>query len=261
MSRRTTSICPIMEMAQDLEMLYGIVNAASNDGTVICSDASGLLSAASSCRGMVGQDRWSYDAEVKFSVPKFQRAYPANLKEIFLTMHVNVEGRANSNIPPEDPLYVLEFNIMLFGIAGKPPQTNHHAAWHLDRHDVEPDDDDGEPGDIHPRYHIQFGGREMWDKSKYFGVGMVMSTPRLVHPPLDAILGVDFVLSNFRGSDWHFLRKENSDYRDIQARAQRRLWLPYINSLSACGLKSPPAKTWHYSDAWPSLMTLPVLDP
>lgn len=52
---------------------------------------------------------------------------------------------------------------------------------------------------IHPHFHLTWGG----DTMKGLGLGdvLLLPTPRISYPPLDIILGIDFVLSNFVKAD------------------------------------------------------------
>jgi hypothetical protein len=125
----------------------------------------------------------------------------------------------------EDPFAHLEFNITVKGKNGTGDAMV--ACWHLDRH---PDaQDDGSPVDIHPRYHFQHGGNRL--KIKNYGDHLVLESPRVMHLPLDAVLGLDFVLANFRGKDRKSLFG-NQTYQDCLAEVQKTFWRPYIHSLA-----------------------------
>lgn len=126
----------------------------------------------------------------------------------------------------EDPFAHLEFNITVKGKNGTGDAML--ACWHLDRHPDAPDDGES-PVDIHPRYHFQHGGDRL--KIKNFGDQLVIESPRFMHLPLDAILGLDFVLANFLGKD----RKALCDiqaYQDCLVETQKTFWRPYILSLA-----------------------------
>jgi hypothetical protein len=184
-------------------------------------------------------------------------------------MSLAISGHPDHPEHPTDPLDSLEFNLRIYG-DGKEPRS--HCSWHLDRHlsedNNEPEDeeeesgkaqakgtseDEQEPGDAHPRYHFQFGGRHMSDEK--YGNALLLGSPRLAHPPLDAVLGVDFVLANFRGAEWRKLLSENPNYQRILGNSQRRFWRPYIQSIGACWANDRfPREAWDPRDVWPSMM-------
>jgi len=256
-----------VELADDLVKLHRILCMPVRDeGDIICRDAQSLLSAAEECREATTLERWQYDVKLVFDIQPGRNALPEKLKGATLEMLLDIEGHCEEEHDhPSDPLCKLAFEIVLSGTA--PGGTKHHAAWHLDRHpgghlmteENDSDEFEGEPGDVHPRYHFHFGGRRMFEKSKYFGPAMLLGAPRLVHPPLDAVLGVDFVLSNFKSADWRELQNSNPDYLLLQRRAQSRFWIPYIRSINSCWVDAMvQSSQWNYNDPWPLLAKHPT---
>jgi hypothetical protein len=49
---------------------------------------------------------------------------------------------------------------------------------------------------------------------------------------MDAILSIDFVISNFAGKAWHTLRS-NSEYNRLLKDSQQQYWKPYFEHLSS----------------------------
>lgn len=95
------------------------------------------------------------------------------------------------------------------------------ARWHLDA------DNDGNDH-VHPKYHLTFGGNEMENAENI----LMLKSPRLPHPPMDCILGIDFILR-------HFVRKElcsniieHPTYQQGVREAHERLWRPYYTAIS-----------------------------
>ena len=99
-----------------------------------------------------------------------------------------------------------------------------HSAWHFDFH--VPKNSDGVNEFCHPRFHIQNGGNRLTDQLNNYGDLMIMDAPRLPLPPMDAILAIDFVISNFFGKVWQEALCD-SEYRDVVSRAQEMWWKPY----------------------------------
>lgn len=74
------------------------------------------------------------------------------------------------------------------------------SAWHFEKHPDRKADGTPEnsPEFHHPLYHLHFGGYEMTeDEEVEFGNILVLEAPRIMHPPMDIVLAVDFVLNNF----------------------------------------------------------------
>src|SRR5690606_22254631 len=88
---------------------------------------------------------------------------------------------------------------------------------------------DNDPNDCHPIYHLQFGGRKLEKKYLDFGNALILDTPRVVHYPMDVILGVDFVLSNFFSASWRKLRQDG-EYVNLVRDYQSYFWKPYAHS-------------------------------
>jgi hypothetical protein len=129
----------------------------------------------------------------------------------------------------------------------------HLQSWHFDRHIGGTFDSKL----VHPRYHFSFGGRRLEEhavasKIPYFDFLLLLNSPRLMHLPLDGVLAVDFVLSNFAAAMWNRLRRQR-DYVALIGRAQRRNWKPFASALVAhwpVGAKELP---WQSSDVCPQL--------
>jgi hypothetical protein len=100
------------------------------------------------------------------------------------------------------------------------------AAWHFDRHIGQ----QTEAGDIHPLYHVQYGGRQM--KQAELGETLLCDAPRLLYPPMDAVLAVDFVTSNFAHEGWLALRRDPAYIRLVSA-SYRDFWRPWFWCMSS----------------------------
>jgi hypothetical protein len=107
------------------------------------------------------------------------------------------------------------------------------AMWHFDRHMGSPED---QPSAIHPLYHVQYGGREM--QALELGQILLCDAPRLIHPPMDAILAVDFVASNFLYDSWLRLRQDHG-YVRLVAKSYREFWLPWFSCISDAWAENP----------------------
>jgi hypothetical protein len=128
----------------------------------------------------------------------------------------------------QDPILRLDgFDIVL--------KTQHFpnyyiASWHLDKRIVSPS-----YSVIEPEYHFTFGGRKMeelyatnWD----FGSSLIMRAPRIMHPPMDIILGIDFILTQFIPNEYSNIFVANKKYKAIVNKMKQVLWKPYAIALA-----------------------------
>ena len=108
------------------------------------------------------------------------------------------------------------------------------SAWHLDT-DINPPTEPALERSNHPFYHMHFGGKEMknflHNNNGAFEQLLLLNTPRLVHPPLDGILCIDFILQNFMSKIRNALL-EKPEYRNALKHSQERIWKPYLKVLS-----------------------------
>lgn len=151
---------------------------------------------------------------------------PKEFEYIEVILSINDEIRINRALdnPIQDPINKLDkFNIILYSDGRK-----YTSSWHLDRHS--PDEQEGTTSNLHPIYHLTFGGYHMEnflkEGSDEFGRSLILRTPRIMHPPMELILGIDFVFN-------HFIPKNELEllsdlgYLDSLRRLKKYFWLPY----------------------------------
>lgn len=103
------------------------------------------------------------------------------------------------------------------------------GAWHLDYHEDEPNQ---VPEFIHPSYHFHHGGRKIKDTTSNYGELLLLDAPRLMHPPLDLFLAVDFLVSNFvKERKWKNLRADTT-YEEIIKASQIKWWKKYYQQVA-----------------------------
>lgn len=174
------------------------------------------------------KNSWGYevsDLKLHFSSKDITaEIFPSKSTINSITISSKVIGKICRSDYAEDPLFHIEFNLVVKGINEKGESLI--ASWHLDRH---PDGSTTEAA--HPVYHFQYGGRKLIIPDNNYGGHLVIDMPRIMHPPLDLILGVDFVLSNFFGNRRNTLC-ENRPYVNSVADIQRLIWRPYVHSIA-----------------------------
>ena len=70
----------------------------------------------------------------------------------------------------------------------------------------------------------------MTDNVKNYGEVLMMNAPRLIYPPMEAMLAVDFVLSNFNSNAWA-KAKLCGQYRKIINPCYHRIWKPFFEAM------------------------------
>jgi hypothetical protein len=202
---------------------------------------------------------WAYDFHgLSFTTitvaGNLRHSRPRSLAEVQVELHLSVSGTCFDEDEPNDPLRELVLNLEILGETKNGEVLS--GAWHLDRHFLptsDTDEDEGSNRFAHPHYHFQCGGRHVWTKSdSEFGTHLLLEPPRIAHPPLDAVLAVDFVLSNYFATGWQALREQSGAYRMLVAGAQRRLWRPYAVA-TAAHWNNPGSHPWNPTWIWPQL--------
>ncbi|GLU45404.1 hypothetical protein [Allomuricauda sp. NBRC 101325] len=184
-------------------------------------------------------ENWAYECvNLKFKTieEKMGGAIPNNINFFTLIFSININGKYTDDSTYYNPLNSLDvFDIEISAYDEDLKEL--YASWHLDKHISS--GNDGIPQFIHPEYHIAFGGNLMEGKMATYEGLVVLPAPRISHPPMDVVLGIDFIVQNyFRLEDKRKLI-EDSNYKEIIKRSQKRLWRPYFASIN-CEWHNPP---------------------
>ncbi len=175
---------------------------------------------------------WGYELRnVILKVPKKSKTkgiLPEGANVNTITFSAKIIGNYISSTYAEDPFSHIELNIIAKGKSSD--GSDMLACWHFDR-DLKPKTGSKKPLDAHPIYHFQFAGKNLKLPNDNYGEHLVLDTPRIMHLPLDAILGFDFVLSNFLGGKRNML-KTNKPYANCLKEVQKQFWRPYVHSVA-----------------------------
>jgi hypothetical protein len=129
------------------------------------------------------------------------------------------------------------FSLQLIMIIGDFNDHIAKASWHFDRHPDKKLDGKNEenPSFDHPLYHLHFGGKEINQGQIEYGGVLILEAPRLLHPPMDIVLAVDFVLSNFYSRDSGKVNslRDDPQYQKIVKRSKDRFWKPFFLGLAS----------------------------
>lgn len=171
---------------------------------------------------------WEYTCiNLRFNAitEKYSGSIPLNMDCFEIYFNLEICGKYVDQNTIINPLNKLLFNVDIEGYDENCEEI--FSSLHLDRHCHNTVDNY-----VHPNYHFTFGGNNLEAKGDIFKGILVLSTPRLPHPPLDLILGIDFILQNYYTVDKIRNVLDNSLYQEIISRAQYRLWRPYYSSIS-----------------------------
>jgi hypothetical protein len=248
------------DRAAELEQLARLL-----DRFGVCN-AHPLFQAADTCRTYQGAGGagWGYAVTgLLFARPHELRGIrPKEATEIQHVLDVELDGVCEADDYRGDPFTALSVDIVA---RGKKEGRSLLNAWHLDRH---LDSDDARPAigreeeasdqvgsEVHPLYHFHFGGRLLTgpvDEDELdLGDLLLLEPPRIMHPPMDAILAVDFLLANFYPADRYILMSEN-EYATVVQKSQDRFWKPYAD-VCAGGWTNESFNRWNPDKVWPHL--------
>jgi hypothetical protein len=125
----------------------------------------------------------------------------------------------------DDQYINLGVNVILTGTAKNGTAM---FAWHLDR-----DSGASQSDDLHPRYHFQHAGQMMRVREDEWGQSLFLDPPRLMHPPLDGLLAVDFVLGAYLAKRYQNECVKDATYTHLMSSAQRRAWTGFANAIAS----------------------------
>lgn len=186
---------------------------------------------------------WGYNLQklVFNKLPTPRGTMPNNIKSLQVVLSVEVHEQDLNSNEIFNPIIVEEkkgsernYNFSI-EISGYSDQNKVLSHWHLDF------DSDSKNEYIHHEFHLTFGGNAMKskgeDENQIFGKVLLVPSPRLPHPPMDAILGIDFIIKNFVQKSVADSITTGSQYRKAIKASQERLWRPYMLSIARhwCG--------------------------
>lgn len=222
------------------------------DSLDISTDAGLLRSAASACSSSLKGDDWEYritklymraDQQKHISLYKNTNPNTNNIEELIFILDVEIGGKCVDETGMEDPIDHLSVECRIEATCKFSKQYS--CAWHLDKNIGNTQTES--KNFVHPMYHFQFGGRS---QPENLGDLLFIEPPRLVHPPMDAVLAIDFVLSNYFPLTWQRVRQE-SKYMSIIRTAQHYFWKPYLLQLNNWSTGKDKLSS---SEIWPHLL-------
>lgn len=221
-------------------------------GTGIIRNVGELNTAASKISEGGTPYEWTLDIkDLVFSLNKKaidaqRHRKPSDVAEIDVQLNVRLHGRCLASGAGHDPFVRLSVECVASARRAGDVKAKYHSAWHLERQSP------GAAADLaHPAYHLQYGGMRLAPRGDA-GNHLLLDSPRVAHPPLDGVLAVDFVISNYFPKRWRELRSTDRRYKDLIEAAQERYWRPYAAASSTRW--STQQCDWDGAEVWPQVV-------
>jgi hypothetical protein len=230
------------ERANELLYLQRFLNT-----TAKVNGTAALVDAATQCRrDKPAEDLWGYSfGGLVFEPEQLRHVLPTDAIDVRIELSMEIAGHCD---PHPDPLTALSTNIVVKGnrleTGAKLPLV---FSWHLDRNISEAIDGNAS----HPRYHFQHAGTIMRSSESFWGSAIFLEQPRLMHPPMNAFIACDFILSNFLPSARQKLALDGN-YKKWLGLAQRSMWKPYAEAVVRAWGDNPCDSLCR--DFWPELI-------
>ena len=175
--------------------------------------------------GTTDYNCWGYNIEdLTFYLPEVpqKHIHPKTIHSIQLSMDVKLLCKYNGWETIDDPLIQLNFRVRIIGLD---TQRTYSFGFHIDKHNEAQDSDE-----LHPVYHLHY--TPAVNGNEDIGNVLSLDCPRIMHAPMELILGTDLVLSNFSPNIWDRLRDE-AEYQALYKRYQDYIWKPYIHTFAS----------------------------
>lgn len=215
--------------ADELNKLYQCLSSLfSKDYCELSSLKNAAKALEAQAKGTATLDEWGYKIEnLILPVGDVRNTEPAGI-----VVRVNMGCECRAKVADYnrtcDPFTVYSFHLHVFGdFQGK----TYSWGMHLEK------DTSNKPTEWHPLYHMHcFDGRNQMKHALFDSLqnrGMpYLNVPRLVHYPLDIVLGIGFCLMNFHTKDvFTKLIKQDQVFPRLYQSSQQRILEPYYNAI------------------------------
>lgn len=216
----------ILEVASDLTALAEILNKEGIDTSQFYT-ISGQLK-----QPPLKYKLLPFKIEIKDS-EKFPKrlSHKSSAQNLELFFDLEIECDTTNFVSNKDPFKKYSFNIVIKGRNKNNANSKLIYAIHFDKHNLEEQEEGNTPKQAHPAYHFQFGGNKLEDEEKLdSGRALFLDAPRIMHHPMELILSIDFILSNFFPTIWNRI-KPLPIYKKILKKYQKDFILPYFKSV------------------------------
>lgn len=174
--------------------------------------------------GTVDQGTWGYEIDDFLLRPPIPRHIKPSVTELSISLSIKMIARCDAWQNLGDPLQELSFKVVLRGLRDK----NYYTGFHIDRHDGGLPNADGE---IHPVYHLQHLVNPCHEDTFEYGTVLSLDTPRIMHYPMEFILGLGYLTANYYPIAYETLLDDGLFYKLFKD-YQEKIWKPYSHTLS-----------------------------
>lgn len=173
-------------------------------------------------------DFWGYKIEgitIPIEESTLRHIRPLGFSSVEVIVDLDLESQVSEWLNLNDPFTHLSFRSLLKG-SNTITKKIHYLSFHIDRHNG------ATPNEVHPLYHLQYlqNGKVTNKNSFDHGDSLQLDIPRMMHFPMELVLGISFIMSNFCPKSYASLIQDRQ-YINLCKVYQERVWRPYINSL------------------------------
>lgn len=163
---------------------------------------------------------------------------PTGFSAVEVIVDLDIESDINEWANLNDPFTNLSFRSLLKG-TNTQTQKIHYLSFHIDRHNG------ATTAELHPLYHLQYLQNAKSKPKDDFdhGESLQLDIPRMMHFPMELILGVSFLMSNYAPLTYAKLIQDRQ-YIKLCKEYQDRVWRPYINSLENFWTTTANQRLW-----------------
>lgn len=183
-----------------------------------------LSDAASSIRENCKGDDWSIsitDMELPIENPKHLK--PGMLKgNLKMFVSISMEGSGKDWKENKDCIKSLGFKVEVIERNQADPQKTFQTGFHIDK-----TDDKDDPSEMHPLYHVHFLNDSQIEGTEVLS----MDVPRLMHHPVDVLLGVLLVYANYNKAGYDKMKQDGS-FMSLCRDSAEHILTPYYQGLS-----------------------------
>lgn len=192
---------------------------------------------------------WGYNVEdIIFSFDPISIAIRPKVQNLELNLGICFVADMTAWEEMCDPVKMLTINLVFTGTIQGQSEKQYYAV-HIDRHP----DKGAKPQEIHPKYHLQFGGKRI-PQDIELGNLMLLDPPRIMCFPMELILVIDFILSNFFPEKWERFRDDRK-VNTLLRNYQKAILKPYFHCIADhWNSRSTPNNPWSPLSILPNLL-------
>lgn len=173
--------------------------------------------------GESNENIWGYDiVDFKMPLDTFNHVIPQSINNGEVILNMKLRAKIENWNTFNDPFVELVFRVMIKGVGDK----TYHFGFHIDKHIGS--EIVKEP---HPIYHLQYDFNPTQSATPNLGDLFYIDTPRIMHKPIDFILGIGFLTSNFYPIAFEALNDER-EYVKLNTKYQEAFWRPFFHTIA-----------------------------